>query len=102
MAFYSCSCHLLMAGILDFGLIKFLIPLSKISQSFSQSYLGPKAKILLQSVYVRIGCRHVPRLHWHQLPAASEIKIRWQHFCTDQFLLQNIHFILYSVGHLLV
>lgn len=67
-------------------MIEFLVPFSKSAQTFTQRRARLKAKVALQRRSIRIGHRHIARLHRYELFVRLEVIIS-----TQQLLLQNRH-----------
>ena len=65
------------------------IPLRKLPESFPDPDLRSEAIIALEACAVRIGNRHIARLHAYELPVAFEIIVFGQDACADKFLLQS-------------
>ena len=65
------------------------IPLSKSSQTFSQTGIGLEAEVLFQGLRVGVGHGHVTRLHGHEFLVGLEVVVLGQDTGTDQLFLQD-------------
>ncbi len=71
--------------------IKFCIPLSELPQTSSQTCTRLIPEITLQCACICIGHRHITRLHWNEFFVCFKVIIFRQHFCPNQFFLQNLY-----------
>ena len=65
------------------------IPLRELPESFADPNLRSEAIIALKACAVRIGDRHIARLHAYELAVAFEIVILGQDTCANEFFLQG-------------
>ena len=65
------------------------IPLSELSQPFSQRYLWCKPEVTFKGSGIGIGRWHITGLHGNELLMGLEIKVLRENACTDELLLEN-------------